>query len=108
MWNLLLFVMVVAASIHKGLPTSVLVLAAVGIVLAAAAGFAAFSNGSFFTRGRGVFVCPFCAFGAACLAVAIGFLGHWYDGLVAAVLFWPITFNIGAQILRWIPEPMTA
>ncbi len=105
MLNLVGLAVMVALGLSFGLSASYYVLLTLGSVLGAFAGFASFSRGSWFARGRGDAMTAISILLAACSAVAIGWLHGLWWGVGGFVLFWPVMYRLGVKLLVWIPEP---
>lgn len=105
MLNVLAFAVMIGLGVWCGLTASYHLLLIFGVALATLAGFASFSQGSLFSRGRGDVVSCMCILGDVGLAVTIGWLHGLWWGLAAVILFWPVMYRLGARILFWIPQP---
>ena len=103
--NLLALAAMIGLGINYHLPSNYYVLLGIGSFLAMVAGFASFSQGSLFRRGRAKIVTGTCTYAIVGLAIAVGWIHGLWWGIGAFVLFWPIMYRLGVKFLIWIPEP---
>ncbi len=105
MLNLVMFAVMVGLGFKYELGLSYFVLLASGSLFAVVAGFASFSQGALFSRGRGDVITVMSMLACVTFAVAIGWRNGVWWGVAGAILFWPVMYRLGVKVLIWIPSP---
>ena len=105
MLNAIAFIAMIFWGIYHNLGALFFGLLVVGSLLGAFGGFAHFSRGSLFTRGKGDVLGTVALFIALGVGIYIGFAFGFWSGLFSCVLFWPVMYRLGVKLLIAIPEP---
>lgn len=105
MLNIVAFVAILAWGIYHDFGALFVWLVVVGSLLGVFGGFAHFSRGSLFARGKGDIIGTLTVFIALGVGVYIGFAFGFWMGLLSCVLFWPVMYRLGIKVLLAIPEP---
>lgn len=105
MLNLIAFGIMVGVGLRFDLSASYYVLLTAEAILGMFAGFASFSQGTYFARGRVEIMASLSILGAAFVALTIGWLHGFWWGVGAFVLFWPMMYRLGVKVYIWFRGP---
>ena len=96
---------IVAWGIYRDFGAMFVGLVLAGSVLGVFGGFAHFSKGALFSRGKGEVFGTLAICVAVGIGVYIGFAFGFWMGLLSCVLFWPTMYRLGVKILLAISAP---
>lgn len=97
--NAIPFIAMVIGGIYLDLDALFFWLVVVGSLFAASGGWAHFSRGYLFTRGKGDVIGTVAIVIALLLGVYVGFaFGFWW-GLFSCMLFWPVMYRLGVKLV---------